>query len=204
MHGLDRIRLDKLERGLEEELLEERVPDLNGRALLLRPRSELERREQGRARDTVAAGVAPDEVHRAPRARAARLAHILGARETHTHGVHERVLGVARLERDVPGDVGDADAVPIEGDAAGHARDRTAHRGSAGISEEERVQNAGRARAHREDVAQDSADACGRALERLDRGGVVVALDLEDAEESSAYVDRASVLARTHGHGRAS
>jgi len=70
------------------------------------------------------------------------------------------------------------------------------------IAEEQRVQDRGRARAHREDVAQDPTHTGGRALERLDGGGVVVALDLKDAQKSAAEVDRARVLARTDDDGR--
>ena len=103
----------------------------------------------------------------------------------------------------MPGDVRNADAVPIEGNAAGHAGDRAANGGVGRIAEEERVQDRGRARAHREDVAQDPSDARGRALEGLDRGGVVVAFDLEHAKESSAEVDGAGVLARTDRNTRA-
>src|SRR5207302_6197142 len=102
-----------------------------------------------------------------------------------------------------PGDVGDADAVSVERDAAGDPRDRAADAGIAWVSEEERVQDGGRPSAHREDVTEDSADARSRALERLDGGRVVVALDLEDAEESIAEIDGARVLARSHGDGRA-
>ena len=55
-------------------------------------------------------------------------------------------------------------------------------------------------RAEREDVAQDSADTGGRSLERLDRRGVVVALDLERDREPVADVDHAGVLARAEDH----
>ena len=52
------------------------------------------------------------------------------------------------------------------------------------------------ARAHREDVAEDAADAGGRALKRLDEGGVVVRLDLEGGAPAVADVHDAGVLAR--------
>jgi hypothetical protein len=42
-----------------------------------------------------------------------------------------------------------------------------------------------RTRAHREDVADDSPDACGRALERLDRARVIVALILNATAQPS-------------------
>ena len=73
-------------------------------------------------------------------------------------------------------------------------------RGVSRVAEAQRVEHRDRPRAEREDVAQDAADAGGRALEGLDRRGVVVALDLEHDREAVAGVDRAGVLARAHQH----
>ena len=67
-------------------------------------------------------------------------------------------------------------------------------------AEAQRVEQRDRPRAHREDVAQDAADAGGRALEGLDRRGVVVALDLERHGQAVADVDHAGVLARALQH----
>src|SRR5438552_517864 len=61
--------------------------------------------------------------------------------------------------------------------------------------EEQRVEHRDRPRAHGEDVAQDPAHAGGRALIRLDRRRVIVALDLESAEQSVADIDGPRVLA---------
>ena len=66
------------------------------------------------------------------------------------------------------------------------------------LAEAQRVEHRDRPRAHREDVAQDAADAGGRALERLDRARVVVRLDLERDRQPAADVHRAGVLARAH------
>ncbi len=62
-------------------------------------------------------------------------------------------------------------------------------------AEAQRVHDGERAGAHGEDVAQDAADAGGRALERLYIGGVVVRLDLEGAGPAVADVDDAGVFA---------
>ena len=64
-------------------------------------------------------------------------------------------------------------------------------RGLRELAEAQRVEDRDRPRADREDVAQDAADAGGRALERLDRARVVVRLDLERAREPVADVDTA-------------
>ncbi len=62
-------------------------------------------------------------------------------------------------------------------------------------AEAERVHDGERARAHGEDVAQDAADAGGRALIRLNVAGVVVRFDLEGAGPAVADVDDAGVFA---------
>src|SRR3712207_2891555 len=51
-------------------------------------------------------------------------------------------------------------------------------------------------RPHREDVADDAADAGGSPLVGFDSRRVVVALDLEGESPPFAYIDHASVLAR--------
>jgi hypothetical protein len=71
-----------------------------------------------------------------------------------------------------------------------------ARRRSLQRTEAQRVQQRDRPAPHREDVADDPADAGGRALVRLDEGRMVVRLDLEDRREAAADVDRAGVLAR--------
>jgi len=63
------------------------------------------------------------------------------------------------------------------------------------LAEAKPVEQRHRARSHRDDVAQDPADAGRRPLERLDRGGVVVALDLEDDRLAVTEIDHARVLA---------
>ena len=63
-------------------------------------------------------------------------------------------------------------------------------------AEAQRIHHRDRPRAHSEDVAQDSADAGGRALERLDERRVVVRFDLERAGPAVADVDDAGVLSR--------
>ena len=75
-------------------------------------------------------------------------------------------------------------------------------RGVVERTEAQRVHQRDRTRAHREDVADDAADAGGRALVGLDRGRVVVALDADRDREAVADVDHAGALARTDEHPR--
>src|SRR5262249_4438601 len=70
-------------------------------------------------------------------------------------------------------------------------------------AEAQRVQQRDRTRAHREDVADDAADARGRPLIRLDEGWMVVRLDFEDRRQAVADRDCARVLAGTLQHSRA-
>ena len=75
-------------------------------------------------------------------------------------------------------------------------------RGVVERTEAQRVHERDRAGTHREDVADDPADAGRRTLVRLDRGRVVVALDAERDREAVADVDDAGALARTDEHPR--
>ena len=70
-------------------------------------------------------------------------------------------------------------------------------------AEAEAVEQRDRPRAHRDDVAEDAADAGGGALERLDGRRVVVALGLERDGEPVAEVEHAGVLPRPLQHARA-
>src|SRR5262249_4523629 len=69
-------------------------------------------------------------------------------------------------------------------------------------AEAQRVEIGDRTRAHREDVAQDAADAGGRALVRFDERRVIVALDLEGDPQPLTDIDHASVLPRPLQHAR--
>ena len=67
-------------------------------------------------------------------------------------------------------------------------------------TEAQRIHDGQRPRTHGEDVAEDAADAGGRALEWLDVAGVIVAFDFEGAGPSVADVDDAGVFARPLHH----
>ena len=67
-------------------------------------------------------------------------------------------------------------------------------------AEAQRIQHRDGPRAHGEDVAQNAADAGGRALERLDEAGVIVRFDLEGDDVAAADIDDAGVLAGALHH----
>src|SRR3989442_15924029 len=79
-------------------------------------------------------------------------------------------------------------------DARHDALDEAARLRVVELAEPERVEEGDGPRAHREDVSQNATDAGGRALERLDERGVIVALDLEHHGPAVTDVDRTRVL----------
>ena len=89
-------------------------------------------------------------------------------------------------------------------DAGDHAfQDAAVARAGFGIvetPEAQRIQHRDRPRAHGENVAQDAADAGGRALKRLDEAGMVVRFDLERDRNAVADIDDAGVFARALQH----
>ena len=195
----------QLEARLEQQLLHERIADLHGRPLLGRLLVELRRRHR-RAVDAVAAGLRADVVDRIADAGGAALDERVGLRDAEAEHVDERIAGVRLLERDLAADRRDADAVAVAGDAGDDAFDDAAGARAVGTverAEAQRVQQRDRPRAHREDVADDAADAGRRALVRLDERRMVVRFDLEDRRQPVADVDGAGVLAGPLQHARA-
>ena len=185
-----RSALDEVERDLDQRLAAERIADLNRRPLLVGA-LEVLRGEHGRAADPVAAGERAVEDEKVADALRSRREDSLGGEEADAHRVHERVRRVRLVERAFAADVGHADAVPVVADPCDGAPEVPV-----GRAEAQPVEERNRPRAHRDDVAQDPADAGRGALERLDRRGMVVRLDLERDGDTVAEVDHARVLAR--------
>ena len=151
--------------------------------------------QDGDAADAVAAGagaVQDDLV-----AGAGRLGEVdvLVLHDADAAGVDQRVALVAGVEDDLAADVGQAQAVAVAADARDDAGQHALGVGVVGRAEAQRVHDGDRAGAHREDVADDAADAGGRALVGLDVRRVVVRLDLEGDRVALADVDDAGVLA---------
>ena len=120
---------------------------------------------------------------------------VLVAEDADRERVDERVGLVDRVEPGLAADIGKAEAVAVEADAA---HDAGQHAGGVGVvdgAETEGVHDGDGPRAHRDDVAHDAADAGGRALERLNVARVVVALDLERDRPALADIHHAGVLA---------
>ena len=196
LEPLDEPALDQLEAGLDQQLLRERVADLDGRPLRRVVVGEGGAGQDGRAADPVPPGrraVQDDEVARSRR-RGQRQPPLL--EQADGHDVDQRVAAVARVEDELATDRRDTDAVAVAADPAHDAVDQVPGPGIGRIAEAEGVEDGDRPGAHREDVAQDAADAGRGTLVGLDRGRVVVGLDLERDREPVADRDDAGVLAR--------
>src|SRR5439155_4240696 len=100
-----------------------------------------------------------------------------------------------RHERDLAADRRAPEAVAVPADARHHAVHELARLGIVELAEAERIEDRDRTGAHREDIAENSADAGRGTLEWLDERRMIVALDLEDHGPAVADIDGAGVLA---------
>src|SRR5438874_2773 len=97
-----------------------------------------------------------------------------GSRPVSRSGTRSRWTSTPMPSRAIAAEVGNADRVAVLADARHGAREVPV-----GPAEAQAVEQRDRARAHRDDVAEDAADPRRRTLERLDGGRVVVRLGLE-------------------------
>ncbi len=192
----DRVCLEELETGLHEELLGEGITHLHRRTLLLRLVGGELLGGHRRAVNAVAARLRADVDDGVSGALGAPEEDAVGADDAEVHDVDEDVAVVALVERGLAAERRNADAVAVARDPAHHAVDEVLHPRRVEAAEAEGVEGGHGPRAHREDVAQDAADARGRALVGLDERRVVVRLHLERHGEPVADVHDAGVLAR--------
>jgi hypothetical protein len=192
LQRFDQASFDELERRFDQLLAGERVAHLHGRALVRIVLAQLRAREHGRAADAVAAGrgAVEDDV-RADRRRACACDPV-SRQQADAHRVDEAVPTVRLVEDRLAADRRHADRVPVMPDSG----DRTAEM-VVGLGKAQPVEERDRPRAHRHDVSENPADAGRGPLERLDRRGMVVRLDLECDGLALAQVDHAGVLSRT-------
>ena len=204
----DRAGLHRLKAGLKQQLFHERIAALHVGPLLFRALVELFA-GHGRAVDAVAAGLGADINDGVAGAAGLAVEDLVLADQTEREGVHQRIARIAGLKLGFAAQIRHAEAVAV----AGHAADDAFNNGVVLLdellvvvgqpaligdgAEAERIHDGKGTRAHRKDVAQNAADAGGRALIGLDVAGVVVRLDLEGAGPAVPDVDDAGVLSRT-------
>jgi hypothetical protein len=192
---LDQAVAIQLEAALDEHLLGEGVADLHRGALGRAGGVERVGGQDAGPADAVATGAGAEQHHSVARAARVRELEVLVSHHADREGVHERVALVDRIEHGLAADVGKAEAVAVERDAGDHTVHDARGVGVVDRAEAQLVHDSDRAGAHRDDVADDSADAGRRALERLDVARVVVRLDLEGHRPALADVDHTGVLA---------
>ena len=129
---------------------------------------------------------------------AARLGveNLIGLGDAHRHGIDENIAVIARVEIRRSADGRHPKTIAIGADPGDDPRDKMARARMVRRAETQQVQAGDRPRAHGEHIAQDAANARRGALKRLDVGGVVVALHLEDAGKPVADVDDTGVFPR--------
>lgn len=196
----DQLLGEGLQGALDEELLLEGVTDLHGGTLRrLRVVEGLTRQDRGAA-DAVAARASPVQDDLVAGAGRLREVDVLVPHHADRTGVDQRIALVTGVEDELAADVRQAQAVAVAADARDDAGEHALGVGVVGIAHPQRVDDRDRARAHRDDVADDAADTGGRALVGLDVRGVVVRLDLEGDRIAVADVDDARVLADADEH----
>ena len=189
----------QLQARLKEALLGERVADLDGGAQRLGALVEA-RRGHGRAAHPVAPRLGAEVDDGAPGAGGGGGEHGARVRDARGEGVDEDVARVAGMEAHLAAHGGHAEGVGVAADALHHAGNQGAGARMRGVAEGERVERGHGPRAHGEHVAQDAAHAGRSPLIRLDEGGVVVALHLEDDHLPVADVHHARVLSGAVDH----
>ena len=203
-HVLDRdhaIGRHDFEAGFQQQLFGEGIADLHGRALLGRVVVEFGRRHRG-AVDAVAPGLGAEIDDRHVHARGRRIEDLVGVGEADRHRIDQDVAVIAGVETHLSADRRHAERIAVAADAGDHAGNQMPRLGMLRRAEAQCVETGDRPRAHGEDVAQNAADAGGRALIGLDVARMVVALHLEHDGLPVADVDHAGVLAGTLDHPR--
>src|SRR6202008_3332765 len=114
---------------------------------------------------------------------------------TDRHGVDQTIAVIAPVEARFTADRRHAERIAVAADAGDYAGDQRPRLGMFGIAKRQRIEASNRPRAHREDVAQNAADAGRGALIRLDIARVIMALHLEHDREPIADSDDAGVFA---------
>ena len=193
----DEVGVEQRQAGLDQPLLLERVTDLDARPLGLVAVGELGRGQHAHPADAVTAGRRSQQHGQVADTFGPGQDEPLVAHEADAGHVDERVAREALPDGELAAHRGDADRVAVARDPADHALHDPAVRRRRIVerAEVQGVEQCDGSGAHGEDVADDAADAGGRALVGLDGGGVVVALDAHGDGDAVPDVDHAGVLA---------
>ena len=137
-HGAGR---HQLETGLQQQLLGERIADLNGRALLLGAGFERGRGHR-RAMDAVAAGLGAEVDDRVSDAGRLGIEDRVSAGDAHCHRVDEDIAVVALVKADRAADGRDAERIAVTADSRHHPADEAAGLGMIRRAEPQQMRQA--------------------------------------------------------------
>src|ERR1700683_1133482 len=138
--------------------------------------------------NAVAAGLRSHVKHRIADAARPREEKLLSPRDPQRQRIHQRVTRIAWRESNVAAHRRHSETISVEPDAAHHAIEnapvlarfcRSHTRPIAQWAKSQRIQYRDRPRAHRENIAQDAADARGSSLKGLHVAWMVVRLNFE-------------------------
>ena len=203
LNGHYRAGLHGFEAGFEKQFFHEGIADLDIGALLPRFFGEFGGGEQRCAVNAIATGLCANVNHRIAGTFGFGEEQIFFTGDAQSQRVDEWVLRIAGLEGDFTANSRDAEAISIAADAADDAVEDAAilcglfFSGALArddLAKTQRIEHGDGARAHGENVAQDSADAGGGALERLDVTGMIVRFNLEGRDEAVADVHDTGVF----------
>ena len=121
----DTVQLVEPQARLAEQLLQERVPDLDRGTALGRPLVHLHR-GKGRAMDAVPTGIGPHQEHDVAGAVRDGTTQAVVRHQADAHGIDDRVVGIARVEIDFAANRRTPKAVAVAADAGDHALEQVA------------------------------------------------------------------------------
>ena len=146
--------------------------------------------------NAVASCFCPDIDHRVTRAGGGRPENPVTVGKADGHGIDKDIAIIGGIKIDLAADRGNADTIAIAADAGHNTAQKVACLFMIGRAKAQGVQQCYRPRTHGEDVAQNAANTGGRALIRLDKGGVIVTLDLENRCKAVTNIDGTGIFAR--------
>ena len=191
----DDIGAVELQAALDEDLLRERVADLNCGQLALRALLEGLGRQDRHAADAVKTRAGTEEHDLIARAGSECELQVLDLQRAHAQRVDQWVTRVGGIKRGLAADIRQTERVAVATDARDDARQDALGVVRVSRTEAQLVHHGDRARAHGHDVADNAADTGRRTLVRLHVGGVVVRLDAERHRVAAADVHHAGILA---------
>ncbi|CAB4542278.1 unannotated protein [freshwater metagenome] len=197
MDAFNAAPCEQFETALDEHFLGERVAHLNGWTFGWTALSERIRGEDGCSADSVATCAGSEKNHEVTDSLRVCEVQVFVTQGPYCQSVDEWVRLIHGVEPCLSANVRQPETIPVERDTTHDTVDDTTRVGVVDCAETQCVHDGNGTSAHRNDVANDSTDAGRGALERLNVGRVVVALDLEGDRPALADIDNSGVFAHS-------